>query len=327
MVKAIKILKASIGISSNEAELMLQLPQPVILESLLTDYYDVEEIEYTSNLDGYINIINEPSREPRIEFTDHTIRISGDILALSRQASDPRWGIFGNEGLLYRFVLKLLEDEHNIYSYHACTMYDEPNNTLLVIIGSAGSGKTCFLLKGIEYGLKVFATEMTHFKVEEGNLTFYRGSQHDNIRVGNLVHSFPEAAKMLDVKIPETDDVWGKKFAVNLTKFQTNVSEISNPNVVIVLPHIEAERDEATLQEQTNRRKIAKTLFDNMSQKIGEPVLLYEQLAYPGLEDDQNLARRIETVYRFIDRKEVTRIVSTFAGTHNCWSGIYEPTN
>ena len=68
MVKAIKILNATVGISSNEAELMLQLPQPVILESLLTDYYDVEEIGYNSALDGYINIINEPAEEPRIEF-------------------------------------------------------------------------------------------------------------------------------------------------------------------------------------------------------------------------------------------------------------------
>ncbi|HDZ25910.1 MAG TPA: hypothetical protein ENH65_05290, partial [Candidatus Aminicenantes bacterium] len=107
MYKAgLKILEVKIGIESNREELLFHFPLKTEVKSLLTDFKDVESIPYSADLDGYISV-EESMEDPSFEFSGEKARFRGPFLKLTREASDLRFSLWGNQGFLYRYALYL----------------------------------------------------------------------------------------------------------------------------------------------------------------------------------------------------------------------------
>ena len=321
--KAIKMLNLKIGLLSNRKELLPQLPLKAEYESLLTDFHKIEEMEFSGGLDSFLIIVDEENVSPLIRISPDRILASGSFLKLSSEADDLRFSFFGNEGLIFRYVLMLLEEKYGIYSYHACSMYDERSRRLFIACGSAGSGKTCLILRGLELGLKVFSTELTQFEFKDGKLYFYKGSLVDNIRIGNLKYTYPDIFRQLDIELPETADEWGKKIAVDLGKFETPFDEVSDPEIVVLFPHIEEERSKIHLSDISDKKRaVLKLLFDNATEKIGGEVLLYESIPVAGLDSPEGRKKRLGAIGNFIEKGRLVKILKVVAGSRNCWEGI-----
>lgn len=330
MRKAIRILKAKFGLISNNHKLLPELPLKAEYESLLTDYHKVEEIKYSDNLDSYIFIYDEPNIKPTLDIFFNRVIATGDFTRLTRETLDLRYSIFGNEGLLFRYTLPILEKNYNIYSFHACAMFDTKNNHMYIICGSAGSGKTCLILRGLELGLALFSTEMTHFSIMDSPIfipktgvvpiTLYKGSLIDNVRIGNLKYNYPEITNKLNIKIPDTKDEWGKKIAVDLSKFKTKFNRIVNPKITVIFPRVEEGRKKAITLNVTDEEKVTKLIFDNITDKIGETVLLYEKIPMMSLDNSELSVKRVKNVKMFL--RKINRAVSIVSGPINCWEGI-----
>lgn len=319
--KAFKIQKAKFGVIANKTELVPDMFFSIHFESLLTDFHSVPEIEYSDNLDFYIVMYDEPDMPLDITVTEDRIFVTGAVQKSTEEASDLRFTLFGNEGLLFRYVMAVLERKYNIYSFHACSLYDEKTNNMYIAPGEVGSGKTCLILKGLELGLKIFSTEVTHFSLESG-LTLYKGSLIDNIRIGNLKYSYPSIPEKLNLKLPETKDEWGKKIPVDLAQEQTKFDSITDTKITAILPHIEEDRGECIAIDIKDKRTAAKALFDNISNKIGNTVLLYDKIAIGGFDSDALMGSRLCAVHKFFDN--VNRVVKVIAGSQNCWDGVLE---
>ena len=317
--KAFRILKATFGVVTNEKKLLDELFFGVYYESLLTDFHKVEEIEYTDSLDFYITMLDEPGMPFDITVEDRRIFLTGAVLKATNESSDLRYTLFGNEGLIFRYILMFLEKHYDIYSFHACALYNEKTNHMYIAPGGAGSGKTCLILKGLELGLKLFSTEMTHFSFVDG-LTLYKGSLVDNVRIGNLKYSYPALTNQLKLKLPETADEWGKKIAVDLKDTQTKFDSISKAAITVILPHIEEGRDKTIAIDVKNKKVAAKALFDNISDKIANNVLLYDTVPLIGFDSPVLMKNRLRAVDKFLSC--VSRIVKLTAGSQQCWQGI-----
>lgn len=319
--KAFRILKARFGILANNPELVPDIFFSVAFESLLTDFYTVEAIEYTDNLDFYIVITEKPDAALDIKVKNDGIDLTGPVLQATEQASDLRFTLFGNEGLLFRYVLMFMEKKYDTYSLHACSLYDPGSNHMYIAPGGAGAGKTCLILKGLELGLKIFSTEMTHFSFENG-LTLFKGSLIDNIRIGNLKYSYPSVPEKLGLRLPETADEWGRKIPVDLSAEQTEFDTISETKITFILPHIEEGRDKCIVTDVKDSRVARKALFDNISDKIAENVVLYDRLIITGLDNPSLAKNRFNAVDKLLG--SVKRVVRVIAGSQNCWEGILE---
>ena len=321
--KIIKICEANIKLVSNKKEL-LSFKKGVIAD-IETDFYKAQEIRIPSTaVDAHFYMIDEDS-EPRVHSAPNMIMAQGNLLELEKKAKDLRFSLLGNEGLFFRFALKVLEDNHDIFSFHACSLFDEEKDNLYIICGGAGSGKTAFLLKGLEVGLKIFSTEMTHFKFQStGKLTFYKGSLIDNVRVGNLKYDYPKVCEMLKVELPQIKDEWGTKIPVELSQFQFSPNYLSDPEIVLVFPHIEQEKRESIVGQVKNKRTISKRIYDNVSSKIGETVLLYEKIPVAGLDTPSSARRRLGAVNKFTQYRKLQKALNVIAGTRNCLKGVIE---
>jgi len=332
--KSVRILHTTVRLESNSRDLLPPLPGPMRQETLLSDFHSVVEVPSSGAEDAVIRITDvegpaalalaqadedDGSAEPG--HLSRGVRFRGPLLRMTDEAADPRYTIFGNEGFLFRYVLALLEERRDIYSFHACAMYDADANHLYVIPGAAGSGKTCLLFLGLEMGLRLFATEMTHFRPGERPV-FFKGSLVDNVRVANLKYNYPDLAARLGVDLPRTEDEWAKKIPISLESLQAEPDEIEGPEVSFLFPRIEEGRAQSHVTEVTDRRKLAKRLFDNATQKIGESVLLYESLPMMSLDSPAAARRRLDAMGRLLDTARLGRCVTVLAGPRNCWDGI-----
>jgi len=316
----IKILKAKIGIESNREELLFQFPIKTEVKSLLTDFKDVESIPYSTGLDGYISI-EESVEDPSVEFSGEKARFKGPFLKLTREASDLRFSLWGNQGFLYRYALYLLERKYRIYNFHACALYQEKNDQMFVVIGGAGSGKTVYLLSGLAKGLKLFSTETVHFRIEKDAVSWFMGSLIDNVRLGTLMYNFPQFLPKIETQ--EAGEEWQKKIALDLSTHKTDFEELKTPkSVVILFPRIEEGRKGFLMNLIEDKRKAAKALFDNVSQKIAENVILYDKIPILGFDEKQMALRRLKYVSQVVHHKTITKIASVLSNPNDCWGDL-----
>jgi len=328
--RGVRIVTARIGLISNNETLIFhpgyfdleqQRRDPQIW-NLHTSFPTVEDEEFDNNMDSYMMVIDHPGLTPSIVHSDDRLIFTGDATGMEDTCRDRRWTLFSNAGLFYMWTLQTLERCRSIYSFHASALYQEDTNELLVIVGGPGAGKTVLMLEAlIHRGYKLFSTEMTHFRLDGENITFFKGSMFDNIRVGSLVLDFPEAPEWLKLQLPHYEDVWSAKIAVNFEKVQTNADRLVNPGVIILLPHIETGRQDVIIDRNVSEGKLRKALFDNLGEKASAQLQLYDGRVSVAPLGSQALARRrLEAAASLSVHPCIRRAVSILCGPRNCWN-------
>jgi hypothetical protein len=313
----IKILKATVGVESEKKDLLPSFVRKIDIESLLVDYCSVEEIPYSDNLDGHICVKESPG-DLSYTFSEKGFIFDGPFLEFERKATDLRYSLWGSQGFLYRYIQYLLEKHHNIYNFHACALFEEKKRILYVIIGGAGSGKTVYLLSALEKGLKLFSTETVHFSIKNGTITWYMGSLVDNIRIGNLKYDFPRF--LPESEKHRTEKVWQKKIALDLTSYKTDFTEIKDPSSVqILFPRIEQGRKGFVFTPFSSKKAEEKALFDNISQKMTETVLIYDKMPVLGFDEQKLAKKRYEAVRLLAGHDSIAPIFSVLSNPGECW--------
>ena len=321
--RAVKVAQARIGIVSNDERLVTEPRyfEGQVLESLLTDIHSIQSIPYSEDLDAYFVAIDDPGVEPQVRITEKILYATGDFSRYEKECSDNRYSLFGNLGLFFKYLLVTLERCHQVYSFHASSMYSPSRNNLLLVVGGAGAGKTVFLLKGLEDDWQIFSTEMTHFRFTERGYEFYMGSLFDNIRLGTLIYDFPDANKRLKVEIPKVADIWGHKIAIDMGHIAARPSYL-NPRVTVIDAKIESGRETPVVKTITRKEKIVKLLFDNATEKFGPPVILYDRIPVESLDTPDLMKRRLRTMTRFVEEVTLNPVKSVLAGAKNCMEEI-----
>jgi hypothetical protein len=321
--RAVKIVQARIGIISNNEKLITEPRyfEGQVMESLLTNIHSIESIPYNKDLDAYFIAIDDPNIQPQVKVTEKELLATGDFTRYEKECSDNRYSLFGNLGLFFKYLLVTLERYHGIYSFHASSMFSPSRNTLLLVVGGPGAGKTVFLLKGLEDDWQIFSTEMTHFKFTDQGYVFYMGSLYDNIRLGTLIYDFPEANKRLKVEIPNVPDVWGHKIAIDMRHIAAQPQYL-NPLVTIVDAKIESGRDVPIVKIINQREKIVKLLFDNATEKFDSTIILYDRIPVQSLDTPDLMMKRLQAMYRFVEEVKFNPVKSCLAGAKNCMEGI-----
>jgi hypothetical protein len=320
--KAVRILRATVGITSNHRPHLPVLPFPLEVKSLHTDFKEVEEVSWDQGpFDGTISI-EESRQRPELSRIGESLRFSGPLASLEAEATDLRFSFWGNQGLLYRFILSLLEKKHGIYNLHACALFDEDNNRLYVVMGGAGSGKTVYLLSGLERNLTLFSTETVHFQIKGSDVSWFKGSLADNVRLGNLIVNFPRF--LPEGPAPATEKAWQKKMALDLSSYQTGSDILKNPDVFFILPHIEEGRKGFISDTISEHQKSGKSVFDNLSSKIAESFILYDHIPVLGFDEEELARRRFETANILVSHFSLRSTLSVLSNPNECWGPLLD---
>lgn len=329
--RAIEIVKAKIGLISNKSSIIYNkeyfegVKHPIIEEGegwqihSLQANFQIKDIEYhPQKLDAYFHVYNYENIEPIISIKENEVIAIGDWLTLENKASDKRFSLFGNLGLLFRFALKILENKYGIFNLHACALYDEKENKMLLALGERGSGKTALLLSAITRSdFKIFATEIVPITLKN-DVIFYKGTLRNNVRIGNLLYDFPEVLKDLKLKFKEVDDPWGTKIQINLEKYAVKEDFITNPEIIIVIPRIEEYNQKCQYNYIKDYRKLKRIILDNISDRIRSLSIIYDEVPIGEVDRYELIEKRANFVENFLNKAKILKALTLFAGPKNC---------
>jgi hypothetical protein len=323
--RGLLILGITYGLGSNNRDLIFnpEFFEPGEIQSQITNWCEIEYISYGPDLDAYCHFLDDPGLPFEIQVGERELFAQGDLSRLDREGRDRRWSLLGNIGLFFRYALTV-QERHGIYSLHAAAIYKPGEDELLVIVGKAGAGKTVYLLEALARGCQIFSTEMTYFRLVPQGVVFYRGALMDNIRVGNFVYDFPEAAERLGLSLPQVEDPWAAKISVDLHGATTEQAELVNPKLSFIFPRIEAGREHAIVHDVARPRTLTRLLFDSASEKIGSTTLLYEELPVTGLDSPALAQARWKAVSQLVaaPRWEIKQARTILAGPKSSMEGI-----
>ena len=324
--RTIQLSRATMNLLSNTRELIYapEYFEKQHVQSLLTDFHRVKEVDSPREPDGTVVVCDVAGMRPSVQMSATRVIAVGDFGRLEAEGKDRRYTLFSNMGLFYRYALATMERVHNVYSLHASAMYDPARRELLVILGETGAGKSVFLLQGILRGYRVFATELLQFQRKGDETIFLKGSLLDNLRLGTLVYDFPDAMRELGLDLSATEDVWERKVTVDLGQFGTSEDELTNPDLVLLFPHIESGISNAVVQEIADERGLRKMMFDSASAKLGSTILLYESFPVPSFDRPELMANRLQAVEGLLRRENpfTWRAKRILASPRNCMEGI-----
>lgn len=318
--RGVRVCGAVVGLASNNESLITdpQYFESMILQSLLTDFWRIESVPW-ENVEAMLFLHDVPGAELQCTRFGGRLFVTGDFTRVEKSCSDNRYSLFGNLGLFFKFLLATLE-HRRVFSFHASGIYREQDDRLVMFVGPAGCGKTVFILSAIERGWKVLTVEMAHCELRGDDLLIHKGALYDNVRVGNLTVDFPGAIEPLRITIPETTDTWGHKFAIDLNPVAVESDCLVNPKISVVFPKVEMGRGDPEISEVRRGGALRRKLFDNLTEKIGSTLLLYDDLPVQGLDTPELGKARLAFVDEFM--KRITDARSVLTGPKNCMKGI-----
>lgn len=334
-IRGLNVVKAHIAIISNAPSLIYDakyfegVRHPAILKGngwhiccqKANFSLEIFNHKIPGNIDGYFYIIDNPI-EPTIHITSDRIVALGEWPKLELEVLDDRYTLLGNQGLLFKFILKTLEYRYGIYNLHACALIDESSNELVVALGERGSGKSALLLSALDRGLfKLFASEIVHVSLEDNDVIFYRGATRNNVRIGHLVCDFPRIAEKLGLEFSDIIDIWDTKVQIDLEPYSSKLNRIVNPKVTLIMPRIEEYVKNPRFRVVDNVIRIKRIIFENLSDKIESPTLIYERIPIGGFKDVSLRTRRLEFVERILESLKIKKAISLYASPSTCLEG------
>jgi hypothetical protein len=323
--RGLRILGITYGLGSNNRDLVFgpEFFEPGEIQSQVTNWCKIEHLPYAPGLDAFCHFLDDSALPFEVDIGEQNLFVQGDLSRLEREGRDRRWSLLGNIGLFFRYALTV-QERHGIYAFHASAIYKPDDDELIVIVGKAGAGKTVYLLEALARGYQIFSTEMTYFRLQPESVVFYRGALMDNIRVGNFVYDFPQAAERLGLELPQVEDPWEAKISVSLHGVTTEQAELVSPTLSFIFPRIEAGREHAILHDVARPRTLTRLLFDSASEKIGSTSLLYEELPVTGLDSPALARARWEVVSQLVTAPhwEIRQARTVLAGPKSSMEGI-----
>ncbi|MBI4277288.1 MAG: hypothetical protein HY660_02430 [Armatimonadetes bacterium] len=291
-----------------------------VVHSLRTNILALADVSPEDGVDGalYAWDVEGPGQ---INAGETEVVAVGPFQRLEHSVKDPRYSLFGNLGLFFKFMMAMLERARGIMSFHASGLYHAAANELILVLGAPGAGKTVLLLAGLQRGFTLFSTEMTHLQATPEGWRFSKGALYDNVRLGTLLVDFPEVGRRLNLRTDHVQDVWGTKIAVDLSPFQTPQDHLDNPKVAILLPKIEAGRVRPEIQEVRDHEAIVRLLFTNATEKIASSTLLYGTIPSGSLDTADLMRARYQRLDRYAASGGIALVQSILSAPAHCLDG------
>ena len=191
------------------------------LHSLLSNFHELVPLPSDSEdqVDVRIRIEDKRQKNLTMSISDRTYHFIGPIKEMEEDVDDKRASIFGNMGIFSKIMVRELEHQ-GIFSFHSTSFVQPGTNRLYLVLGSSGAGKSSVLLKAVKDGMQVFGTELTHFRILNNKIVFYKGSLWQNCRMGNLVEDFPSLLDTFSIDYTPKGNPWQQYLSVNLKAWQ-----------------------------------------------------------------------------------------------------------
>lgn len=240
--------------------------------------------------DYKIVINNEKNNNVKVLYENKVLIIRGNIEPMLEENYNKQFSLFGNKGIVNRFILHILENEFRAIALHGCAIKHPKTDKIMIGIGPSGSGKSTFISNALKNGWKLIATE--HVIIDE-YFNLYKGNFYDNVSPyaldfikKNLKNTFIYEDKRLIEPLGEKIFINYEKYSVNEEKLKLN----SN-NAKFIILNFKKENGKQIKLEDIDF--LLRMIQISASEKISFPLIFCNEILESNLNGNVKLRNKV----------------------------------
>lgn len=165
-------------------------------------------------------IINDTSNTS-IKINQEGFVINTDISSIVEEDYNHQFSLFGNKGIVQKYILHILENKYNRIVFHGCALINK-NNEIIIGLGQSGSGKSVLINVALQNGWDLLSTEQT---VIDKNMVIYKGNVYDNVSPLSekiVSEKLKKAVILHDKRLIEP---LGQKIFVDMREYESKINK------------------------------------------------------------------------------------------------------
>lgn len=166
-------------------------------------------------------IINDDDNTS-VELKQEGFVINTDISSIVKKDYNHQFSLFGNKGIVQKYILHILETKYNRIVFHGCALINK-DNEIIIGLGQSGSGKSSLINVALQNGWKLLSTEQTAI---DKDMFIYKGNVYDNVSPLSkelVSKKLIEAVILHEKRLVEP---LGQKIFVDMREYETNKNKI-----------------------------------------------------------------------------------------------------
>lgn len=166
-------------------------------------------------------IINDADNTS-VELKQEVFVINTDISSIVKKDYNHQFSLFGNKGIVQKYILHILEAKYNRIVFHGCALINKENE-IIIGLGQSGSGKSVLINVALQNGWELLSTEQT---VIDKDMFIYKGNVYDNVSPLSEKLVSEKLIKAVILHDKRLVEPLGQKIFVDMREYETNKNKI-----------------------------------------------------------------------------------------------------
>ena len=258
----------------------------IILNSDKYKIYDLFDEPQPYNLYINYNIIkcNDDIISERIIINDSDITsvkiengsfiINSNISRLVQKNYNHQFSLFGNKGIIQKYILYILETKYNSIVFHGCALKNEKSD-IIIGLGESGSGKSILINIALQRGWKLISTEQT---IIDDEMNIFKGNIFDNVSPLSkelIREKLPQAVILSDKRLIEPI---GQKIFVDMSFYQTKYDKFKMDLNKLTIINVNFNGKNENITEIEDKDYLLRLFQISASDKISFPAIIENNL-------------------------------------------------
>lgn len=238
-------------------------PQPY---NLYINYHIIKCEDNTTNEKIIINDNDNTS----VKIEDENFIINANVSKLVQKNYNYQFSLFGNKGIIQKYILYILEKKYNSIVFHGCALKNEQEE-IIIGLGGSGSGKSVLINMALQKGWKLISTEQT---IINNDMYIYKGNIFDNVSPlseESVRKNLPKAIIFPEKRLIEPI---GQKIFVDMSSYQTKNDIIKMNLNKLTIINVDFKGKNENIVNIEDKDYLLRLLQISASDKISFPAII-----------------------------------------------------
>ena len=219
-------------------------------------------------------IIINHGKKTKVEIHNDVLIITANIHELVKKDYNHQFSLFGNKGIIQKYILHVLEKKYNIMVLHACSLISK-NNDIIIGLGGSGSGKSVLINVALQNGWKLLSTEQTLINEK---MEIIKGNIYDNVS--------PLSSELIEKKLPKASIIQnkklieplGEKIFTDMSLYEANEDKIKIDFSKLTIINVDFNGKRENVIDIEDQDYLLRLLQLSASEKISFPGIIRNEL-------------------------------------------------
>ena len=218
-------------------------------------------------------IIND-NDNTSVKIEDGNFIIDTNLSKLVQKNYNYQFSLFGNKGIIQKYILYILERKYNSIVFHGCALKNEQDE-IIIGLGGSGSGKSVLINLALQKGWELISTEQT---IIDNDMYIYKSNIFDNVSPlsEELINkNLPKAIILSEKRLIEPI---GQKIFVDMSSYQMKNDKIKMDLNKLTIINVDFKGKNENIVNIEDKDYLLRLLQISASDKISFPAIIENNL-------------------------------------------------